>query len=42
MKQVFWLIEGQLAGRSGPNKDAWDLAELKHYQVPCFFVSQMV
>ncbi|WP_434950959.1 dual specificity protein phosphatase family protein [Shewanella sp. HL-SH4] len=29
MKQVFWLIDGQLAGRSGPNKDAWDLAELK-------------
>ena len=29
MKQVFWLIDGQLAGRSGPNKDAWDLAEIK-------------
>ncbi|QIR15055.1 dual specificity protein phosphatase family protein [Shewanella aestuarii] len=29
MKQVFWLIEGKIAGRSGPNIDAWDLAELK-------------
>lgn len=29
MKHIFWLIDGKLAGRSGPNKDAWDLAELK-------------
>ncbi|MGZ9897703.1 protein-tyrosine phosphatase family protein [Shewanella gaetbuli] len=29
MKHIFWLIEGKLAGRSGPNKEAWDLTELK-------------
>lgn len=29
MHQVFWLIEGVIAGRSGPNKDPWDLQELK-------------
>lgn len=29
MKQLFWLVDGVLAGRSGPNKDSWDLAELK-------------
>ena len=29
MKHIFWLIEDKIAGRSGPNKDAWDLAELK-------------
>lgn len=29
MKHIFWLVDGQIAGRSGPNKDAWDLAELK-------------
>ena len=29
MQKVFWLIEGKIAGRSGPNLDAWNLAELK-------------
>lgn len=29
MKHVFWLIESKIAGRSGPNLDAWNLAELK-------------
>ncbi|EAQ67763.1 tyrosine-specific protein phosphatase, putative [Marinomonas sp. MED121] len=29
MKHVFWLIEGKIAGRSGPNLDTWNLAELK-------------
>ncbi|WP_144213896.1 phosphatase domain-containing putative toxin [Shewanella donghaensis] len=29
MKQLFWLVEGVIAGRSGPNKDPWNLAELK-------------
>lgn len=29
MHQVFWLVEGVIAGRSGPNKDPWDLQELK-------------
>ncbi|WP_137221812.1 dual specificity protein phosphatase family protein [Shewanella sp. MEBiC00475] len=29
MKHIFWLVDGQVAGRSGPNKDAWDLAEFK-------------
>jgi len=29
MKNVFWLIEGQLCGRSGPNHEPWDAAELK-------------
>ena len=29
MKHVFWLREGKIAGRSGPNNDAWDLDEIK-------------
>lgn len=29
MQKVFWLIEGKIAGRSGPNLDAWDLNEFK-------------
>ncbi|MFK3976904.1 dual specificity protein phosphatase family protein [Shewanella vesiculosa] len=29
MKHIFWLVDGQVAGRSGPNKDAWNLAELQ-------------
>lgn len=29
MKHVFWLEEGQLAGRCGPDIEQWDLAELK-------------
>ena len=29
MKHIFWLIEGQLCGRSGPNHEPWDAAELK-------------
>lgn len=29
MEKVFWLREGLLAGRSGPNLDPWDLAEFK-------------
>jgi len=33
MKHVFWLIEGKIAGRSGPNLDAWSLAELKEHGI---------
>jgi protein-tyrosine phosphatase len=29
MQQLFWLVEGRVAGRSGPNKDPWDLQSLK-------------
>jgi protein-tyrosine phosphatase len=29
MKNVFWLIPGKLAGRTGPNVDPWDPLELK-------------
>ncbi len=29
MNQVFWLREGIIAGRSGPNRDPWDLSEIK-------------
>ena len=28
MKNVFWLIEGALAGRSGPNISPWDPRKL--------------
>lgn len=28
MEQVFWLLDGRVAGRSGPNKDPWILEEL--------------
>ena len=30
MKHIFWLIEGQLCGRSGPNHEPWDANELKN------------
>ena len=29
MKNVFWLIPGKLAGRTGPNVDPWDARLLK-------------
>ncbi|WP_299011019.1 dual specificity protein phosphatase family protein [uncultured Shewanella sp.] len=29
MQHLFWLIEGKIAGRSGPSKDPWDLRALK-------------
>ena len=29
MQHIFWLREGKIAGRSGPNTDAWDLDEIK-------------
>ena len=29
MKHIFWLIEGQLCGRSGPNHEPWDASELQ-------------
>ncbi|MGX9462200.1 protein-tyrosine phosphatase family protein [Shewanella sp. A14] len=29
MKHIFWLVDGQIAGRSGPNKNSWDLTEFK-------------
>jgi protein tyrosine phosphatase (PTP) superfamily phosphohydrolase (DUF442 family) len=29
LQHVFWLREGKIAGRSGPNTDAWDLDEIK-------------
>ncbi|QIZ75454.1 dual specificity protein phosphatase family protein [Ferrimonas lipolytica] len=28
MDKLFWLVPGQIAGRSGPNKDPWKIAEL--------------
>jgi len=29
MKHIFWLIQDQLCGRSGPNHEPWDARELK-------------
>ena len=29
MENVFWLIPGKLAGRTGPNIDPWDARVLK-------------
>ena len=29
MKHIFWLIEGELCGRSGPNHQPWNALELK-------------
>ena len=29
MKHIFWLREGKIAGRSGPNSEIWDLNEIK-------------
>lgn len=29
MEHVFWLREGKVAGRSGPNTNTWDLEEIK-------------
>lgn len=29
MKHIFWLIPGQLCGRSGPNHEPWDASELQ-------------
>jgi hypothetical protein len=29
MQNVFWLIPGKVAGRTGPNIDPWDPAQLK-------------
>jgi len=29
MQHLFWLVEDKIAGRSGPNKEAWDLNEIK-------------
>ena len=29
MQHVFWLLRGQLAGRPGPNREAWDLRGLR-------------
>lgn len=29
MKHIFWLIEDQLCGRSGPNHEPWDASELQ-------------
>ncbi len=29
MKKVFWLRDGLLAGRSGPNLDPWDLTDFQ-------------
>ncbi|MEI6860123.1 MAG: dual specificity protein phosphatase family protein [Shewanella sp.] len=29
MQHLYWLIENKIAGRSGPNKEAWDLNEIK-------------
>lgn len=30
MEKIFWLREGLLAGRSGPNLDPWDLEGFKN------------
>ena len=29
MQHLFWLVEDKIAGRSGPNKEMWDLNEIK-------------
>jgi protein-tyrosine phosphatase len=29
MEHVFWLIEGRLAGRPGPDREPWDLEDLR-------------
>lgn len=29
MQHLFWLVEGRVAGRCGPNKENWDIVELK-------------
>ncbi len=29
MQHLYWLIEDKIAGRTGPNKEAWDLKEIK-------------
>ncbi len=29
MKHVFWLYEGKLAGRPGPDREPWDLSALR-------------
>jgi len=29
MKHIFWLIQGQLCGRAGPNHEPWDASELQ-------------
>lgn len=29
MKHIFWLIQDQLCGRSGPNHEPWDASELR-------------
>ncbi len=29
MKHLFWLVDGQIAGRCGPDEKAWELTELK-------------
>ena len=29
MEHIFWLVEGQLCGRPGPNHQPWQAAELK-------------
>jgi protein-tyrosine phosphatase len=29
LQHVFWLTEGKIAGRSGPNSEVWDLQEIK-------------
>ena len=29
LQHIFWLERGKIAGRSGPNTDAWDLDEIK-------------
>lgn len=29
MEHVFWLLPGRLAGRAGPNREPWDLREIR-------------
>ena len=29
MKNIFWLREGKIAGRTGPDENPWDLEEIK-------------
>jgi len=29
LQHIFWLREGKIAGRSGPNTDIWDLDEIR-------------
>ena len=33
MQHIFWLLPGVLAGRSGPTRDPWNLAQLREFGI---------